>query len=403
MNFLFLIFIYCWSTASFSMTLNEITTTATERSSSLTAQEMEAHALQSESTLKGKWQNPQITGQFGSLKSGSVRGSTVEVSVTQPIPLSDKFSLRKEIASLAVDNQKKQTAFFKEWVAHQSVLATWKVYVASELLKHGKERTKRLGLVKKYLETRPKVTIRQRVELSIISSTLVQLERMQDLKEHEYQIAKSDLEFWLGKSLNESEIPFHLPDAYTFISDRQLDTTKDIELAQAKNTAKLAQIDLELASKERRPDLFLGGGYRVENVTPENHFSYAIVGLNIPLWDTGSSRLDAAKVREKRDQKNLEATEKRLILKHQKQIDLVRYSIEQLKRFPKKFIQQNEKAIHEAEVGFRQGLLDVNTFILAETQSHEVIDQVYISWVNYLENLSTLQLMNGEKLNWERH
>jgi cobalt-zinc-cadmium efflux system outer membrane protein len=402
MNFMYLILLFSWSVASYSMTINEITTIATERSSSLTAQEMEAHALQSESNLKGKWQNPQITGQFGSLKSGSIRGSTIEVSVTQPIPLSDKYSLRKEIASVALDNQKKQTAFFKEWVAHQSVLATWKVYVASELLKHGQERTKRIGLVKKYLETRPKVTIRQRVELSIISSTLVQLERMQDLKKHEYEIAKSDLEFWLGKSLSESEIPFHLPDQYTFISDRQLDTTKDIELAHAKNTAKLAQIDLELASKERRPDLFLGGGYRVENVTPENHFSYAIVGLNIPLWDTGSNRLDAAKVREKRDQKNLEETEKRLILKHQKQIDLVKYSIEQLKRFPKKFIQQNENAIHEAEVGFRQGLLDVNTFILAETQSHEVIDQVYISWVNYLENLSTLQLMNGEKLNWEK-
>jgi outer membrane protein TolC len=162
-------------------------------------------------------------------------------------------------------------------------------------------------------------------------------------------------------------------------------------------------MDQELATKERRPDLFLGAGYRVENVTPENHFSYAIVGLNFPIWDTGSSRLDAAKVREKRDLKNLEEIEKRLILKHQKQIDLVKYSIEQLKRFPKQLVRQNESAIHEAEVGFRQGLLDVNTFILAETQSHEIIDQVFISWINYLENLSSLQLMKGEKLNWEQN
>jgi outer membrane protein TolC len=139
----------------------------------------------------------------------------------------------------------------------------------------------------------------------------------------------------------------------------------------------------------------------VENVTPENHFSYAIVGLNIPLWDTGYNRVEAARVRGKRDQKNLEETEKRLILKHQKQIELVKLSVEQLKRFPKKFIDMNESAIHEAETGFKQGLLDVNTFLLAETQSHEIIDQVFLSWIGYLENLSSLQLMKGENFNWE--
>ena len=400
MNFLLLVLL---SSQAFSMTISEITTIATDRSSSLSAQEMEAHALQSESFLRGRWQNPQIMGQFGTLKSGTMRGSTVEVSVSQPIPLSDKFSLRREIANLALENHNRQTNFFKQWVAHQSLLAAWRVHVSSELLKHGKERAKRLSLVKTYMETRPKVTIKQRVELSIINSTLIQMERMHDLKNHEYEIAKSDLEFWLGKKLTEEDIPFDVPKDYKFFEDLKLDTTKDIELAQAKNVAKLSKLDVELASKERRPDLFLGGGYRVENVAPVNHFSYAIVGLNIPLWDTGSSRVDAAKVREKRDQKNLEETEKRLTLKHQKQIEVVRYNIEQLRRFPKKIIDQNEKSIKEAEVGFRQGLLDVNTFILAETQSHEVIDQVFVSWFSYLESLSSLQLMNGEKLNWENN
>jgi hypothetical protein len=399
MCILFVLMIF--SHNGFSMGIDEISSIAIERSSSLNAQEMEARALQSDATLKGRWQNPQLTGQFGSLKSGNIRGSTVEVSFTQPIPLSDKFSLRKEITLMAMENQKKQTDFFKQWVSHQAILATWKVYVSNELLKHGTERTKRLGLVKKYLETRPKVTIKQRVELSIITSMLYQLEKMQDMKKHDYEISKSDLEFWLGKSLTESEISFALPEQYHFIDDDKLDTTKDIELAQAKNIVKMAQMDHELATKERRPDLFLGGGYRVENVTPENHFSYAIIGLNIPLWDTGSSRLEAARARETRDQKNLEETEKKLVLKQQKQIELVKLSIEQLKRFPKKFIHQNEQAIKEAEVGFRQGLLDVNTFLLAETQSHEVIDQVFLSWLSYLESLSSLQLMKGEKFKWE--
>lgn len=386
----------------FSIGVEEISQTAIERSSSLNSKEMEGRALQSDARLDGRWQNPLLMGQFGSVKSGNMRGSTSEVSITQPVPLSNKFSLRKEMTLLAMENHKKQTEFFKQWVSHQAILATWRVYVTRELLKHGTERTKRIGLVKKYLETRPKVTIRQRVELSIITSMLYQLEKQQDMKQYEYEIAKSDLEFWYGKNLADSEIPFSLPDKYSIVEDHSLDTSKNTELVQARSTVKIAQMDAELASKERRPDLFLGGGYRIENVTPENQFSYAIVGLNIPLWDTGSSRIEAARARQTRDQKALEETEKQLTLKQQKQIELVKLSIEQLKRFPRKYIQLNEKAIKEAEVGFRQGLLDVNTFLLAETQSHEVIDQVFLSWLGYMENLSSLQLMQGEKFQWEQ-
>ena len=51
------------STNGFCMGLGEITTLAIERSSSLSAQEMEERSLQSESYLKSPWQNPQALGQ----------------------------------------------------------------------------------------------------------------------------------------------------------------------------------------------------------------------------------------------------------------------------------------------------------------------------------------------------
>jgi hypothetical protein len=362
---------------------------------------MEERALQGEANLKGRWQNPQIMGQFGTLKTDNNRGSTIEMSLTQAVPLSDKYSIRKEMALIALDNQKKQTHLFKKWVSHQAILATWKMYLTSELLKHGVLRTKRIRLVKKYLEVRPKVTIKQRVELSIITSTLYELEKMQDLKNYDYEMAKNNLQFWIGKNLSDSEIPFSLPGQYEFFDEYNLDVSKDLELSLAKSFFQVAQMDNELASKERRPDLFLGVGHRVENVVPQNQFNYAIVGLNIPIWDTGIHRLESAKAREARDKKRLEEIEKQTFLKHQKQIELVKLSIEQLKRYPKKYIHQNERIIEEAEVGFRQGLLDVNTFLLAETQSHEVIDQIFLSWFSYLENLSSFQLMRGEEFKWE--
>ncbi len=398
---LFVVFLALLSINAYSITVSEIQHLAIERSASLSAQEMEEHALNYETKQKGKWQNPQVMGQFGTLKSGETRGSTTELSLTQAFPLSNKYSLKREMAQVASGMQKTQNEYFKKWVSHQAILSGWKVHISQELFNHGRERAKRIRLIQKYLETRPRVSVKQRVEHSIISSILMQLEKMQDQKKLDLQMAQNDLEFWIGNKVDASEIELKIPDFYHVIANFELNPVKDLELIQAKNKLKITSLDHELAVKERRPDLFLGGGYRVENVIPVNHFSYAIVGITVPIWDSGSYRADATNARQMRDQKNLEEAERRLTLKQKNQIDLVLTSLEQLKRFPQKFIQSSERSLHDAESGFKQGVLDVNTFLQAETQSHEVIDQVFMSWLSYLENLSTLQLMKNESFTWE--
>lgn len=389
------------SPVAYSLDLEEIRSLAISNSQSLEAKQMESHALASERDLKGKWQNPQLMGQFGTLKSGDITGSTVEISLTQAVPLSDKFSLRKELAEQALKTQGLQTKHFVNWVEHQAVLAAWRVIVAKELFSHGMERAERIRVIQKYLGTRPRVSIKQKVELSIISSLVLQLLKMQDEKKHELTLAEKDLEFWIGRKVSAKDLSFHLPsDSKILIPDAN-GKDGDIELLEAKNQLTYSKLDSELASKERRPDFYLGGGYRVENVQPVNHFSYAIVGLNIPIWDTGSLRAQSANARKKRDEKYLEEAERRVFIKHQKQLELVLFNISQIKRFPKKLLNIQEDSIHLAEAGFKQGLLDVDTFLRAETQTHDVIDQIFISWMGYLDSLSSLQLMRGEKFAWE--
>ncbi len=174
----------------------------------------------------------------------------------------------------------------------------------------------------------------------------------------------------------------------------------DPELRKIKLETQIASVDKEIARKERRPDLFLGGGYRIENVEPVNHFSYGIVGLNIPIWDSGSSRLESANARLMKSEKLLDEGRRQAELKLQKQIHEVNYSLSQVKRFPGSIIKRTELSISEAEQGFKQGVLDVNTFIQSETQSHELIDQSWYAWMNYLENLSDLALLQGHQLTW---
>ena len=397
-----LFFILIFSSQAFSINLEEVRTLATSNSLSLKAKDMESHALASEKNLKSKWQNPQLMGQFGSLKSGRITGSTVEVSLTQAVPISDKFTLRKELAEQALKSQEFEKDHFANWVEHQALLAAWRVLIAKELYLHGIERAQRINIIEKYLVTHPRISIRQKVEQSIISSLVLQLLKMQDQKQHELIQAEKELEFWIGKKVSADDLAIELPDDEKIVVPEGEKNHLDLELKLAQNQWSFSKLDAELAKKEKRPDLFFGAGYRVENVVPQNHFSYAILGLNIPIWDTGSFREESTRAREKRDQRYFEEAQRRVSLKHQKQEEFVLFYIGQIKRFPKKLLREQENSIHMAEAGFKQGVVDVNTFLLSETQTHDVIDQIFISWMGYLDNLSALQLMRGERFVWEK-
>lgn len=399
----FLPFLFLLVTSkSNAITFDDIKQLAIERSQVLSSQELERQALEQETYQKGKWQNPQLMGQFGTLKSGPFKGQTTELSITQSIPLSDKYSLRSEIAQEAMKAHSARSDYFKKWVTHQAILSFWQVYVRRELFAHGKERSKRLALIKRYLETRPHLTIRQRIEHSIIASNLLQLEKDQDFKLKELKEAENTLAFWIGKTVPPEDIKLEIPDKFLTVKEARFAVETNAELVAAKHQLKASTLDAELARKERRPDLFVGGGYRVESVTPVNHFSYAILGLNIPIWDTGSKRAEAARARELRDQKLLVETERQLLLKYQNLISQLEFSEDQLKRFPLTLVRKQEKVIGEGQKGFMQGVLDVNTFLQVETQTHETVDQVYSAWMMYLENLSTLQLLSGNDLQWEK-
>lgn len=387
---------------AFALSFDELRSLARENSAHLKAQDLERYALESDRNLRGKWQNPQLMGQFGTLKSGDSRGSTVEISLVQAVPISDKFSLRREIAELALKNQETQKGFFENWVEHQAILSAWRMIIAQELLNHGIERARRLDLVLQYIKTHPRVSVKQRVEFSLISTLVIQLKKMQEQKRFDLLAAQKDLEFWVGKTFNAQDFNGKIPNEEELLTPNELKIISDIEYRVAQNQFEISKVDADLAKKERRPDLFLGGGYRVENVAPANHFAYGILGINIPLWDTGSSRVESARARERRDEKLFEETQKRVQIKHEKQKQLVLLKREEMKLLPFNMIVKEEKVIHEAELGFKKGLIDVNMFLQTETQTHDVIDQVYLTWMGYLDHLSTFQLMRGENFKWNQ-
>jgi outer membrane protein TolC len=290
--------------------------------------------------------------------------------------------------------------YFQLWVKHQALLAAWDVAMNKELLLHGVERARRLSLIKTYLENSPRVSVKQNVELSIVKSSVLHLEKMQDLKQHELDVSLKELSFWLGREVKLAEINFTLPEFAKVLLPAAIDSKNDMDLLLSQKQLESAKLEVAVASRERLPDLTIGAGHRIEKVSPNNEFQYAMVGLTIPLWDTGSQKLAAARSKEMREERYMEHSKQKILSKHEKQYDRVMYHFQQLKRFPNSLVAEQEKQIHNAEKGFKQGLIDVNTFLQAETQTHEVIDQVFINWMEYLTDLSQYQLMRSEEFKW---
>jgi hypothetical protein len=387
--------------ADAALEMPEIRALARAHSSSLKAREMEEKALQKDLEFKGKWANPQLLGQIGSVRSGETRGSTLELSLTQAVPITNKFALRRELAERALENQGIQKDRFQNWVEHQALLSAWRVRIRYELHSHGIERAGRICLIERHLATQPRASIRQRVERSIFSSMVLQLQRQQDQKKLDLAQAEEELSYWIGQKVSASEIRGTIPAEGKVRLPPEGSYRKDPEWLEANHRLESARIEAKVASRERWPDLLVGGGYRVERVVPSNQFTYGLIGLTLPLWDGGFSRHDSAEARFQKSELELEEVGRRIRLKHEQQLAQARFDLQQIQRFPITLVREQERAIREAEEGFKQRLVDVNTFVQAETQTHEVLDQIFLSWQAYLESLSSLQLLNGEPLEWE--
>ncbi len=382
--------------------MDEIGALARAHSPALKARELETKALGHEAGFRGKWQNPVLSTQFGGLSSGSTSGPTFEVSLTQAVPVTNRFSLKRELAEKTLENQILSKSRFENWVEHQALLAAWKARVQLELYSHGVERAERVRLIERYLAASPRASVRQKVELSVVSGVVLQLQRELDRKEFELKKAEDEFSFWIGREAKAGEIIGAIPSPDRVRMPPEGTHEKDPEWLEARRNLDLAGLEARIAAKERWPDLIVGAGYRIERVSPANQFSYGILGLSLPLWDTGASRSEAARARLVKSGFELEEAERRVRWKHLRQLEQARFDLLQVKRFSIALVPGREKTIREAEQGFKQKLIDVNTFVQAETQTHEVLDQIYLSWHAYLESLSALLLMQDEPFRWEK-
>ena len=380
----------------------EISQLAINYSSLVSASELSQRAIEYDAKVKKIWQNPQFMSQVGGLKTGTMSGATVEVTLTQPIPLNQKYSLRGDLATKLSEINELDVKNKKNWVSHQALLSAWRVKVFSALNKHISERKERMRLAKLYVSKRPQVTAKHVVEAQIINNQIRILENSLLMNVVEIETAQTELEYWTGVRIAPEELDFSFPNQSELITVIENKTGEDLETRLAKKNLEAATIDSNISKKEKLPDLIIGAGYRLEDMSPANHFTYGVVGITIPVWDTGENRVQAANARIKREEKILEEKQKAVGMKMTNYQNMINYFNKLFASFFFEDINNQEKTLLVAENGFKQGVVDINTFLQTEVQTHEIIDQIYLNWMKYLETISQYNLTVGEELKWKR-
>src|SRR5690606_19262708 len=271
------------------------------------------------------------------------------------------------------------------------VLAGWKFFVSFNLYNYRKERSKRLTSIQKKFQKASQRASKKKIDSALLHALLAQLGQEEDEKKLEWQLAEKELQYWTGKKIELSELPTQIPEPAELVSEVEFEIQKHPEILEARSQMQVAALESELALKERRPNIFLGGGYRLERTAPDNHFYYGVVGIKLPIWDTGKHKLESARAREHRYQYLRTAAERRVQHELNKELAHLRYQVEQLKRYPFASVKTYEELIQEAEEGYRRGEVDLNSYLETQSRAHEFIDKVFLSWLVYLERLADLQ------------
>lgn len=383
----------------YALTAEDIKRLALESHLGLKAENLEFSARQIEVERASKWSNPQLNLVVGTYNTAGSEAPVREFNLSQAIPLTNKFSVQKDLAEQQKEEQKLQVEQLKIYVMNQALLASWKCYVSHQLYKHGEERAKRIALIKKYLETRPRVSLKQQVDLSIISSSLILLEKEQDQKLYQLQNVSRELSFWIGKEINSEELEITIPSSVelklaTFNPEHMLDFNL------AKFSLQKSLLEKKLAAKNKIPDITLGVGYREEQVYPSNRQPYLMAGVSLPLWDTGDNAYRASSLRASAAEVKLHEAQRALKMDYEKQVELVKYTYKQFKRTPVEVLYKLENSIKTSEQAFKQGAIDINTFIQAENMLHDVVDLTFTSWLDFLTEKIKLSQMNAEVISW---
>lgn len=384
-----------------SLSLKELIPLAIERSPFIKAQDLEVKARESLISHAGSFRNPEISIETEN-KSQPTNNTTkgMRYGFAQPLSIPGTLGAKARIAK-AEANIEKNNSVSLELRTRVTVATLFYEYAADiEKAKHAEERLKRFQSVSGYLKSRTFASPRKRTESSIVSSKLLILQKALEQAKSEVDITWNQLNIYLD--LPEKITPqvrwFKNPVPISEKIILEKASTNSPELLQLSIESEKNKQELALARKEFWPEVKLIGSYADLNGYDSEKIYTLGVSLPLPVFNMNRSvaraqayRLEASQTKTEAYRRNQQRIINSAFIRHMtNQKSLAQLQVSK--------VAEIEKEFQDSELGFRKGLVDLVTYLEADTQHSEAIETIYNTQVEYVESMGELSMLSGDFL-----
>lgn len=382
-----------------TLNLSEIFKISLDKSPEVQIQINEIQSKLELSEAAGVWRNPEVSLERETKKDpNSNETVSTKIGVSQTLAAYGKFATKSEAAKAEVDLEKINLSE-KLFQTKTTVLQLVFEYLADvEKAKHAEERHKRFKSVYTYLKNRTFASPQKRTEASIVSSKLMILQKELDRANSEVQVTWNKLNYFLGlKERPEVKLNWFFKTP-KLTQDAIFDKAKGSNFQIQKFLIENKRLDLEVdfAKKDIWPEVTIHGSIGDgSGFAPEKTYALGL-SAPIPLFSKNKSLVNVQSLKMSANQKKLSSYKD--YLPSLIESSLIRYQVAQrtLEQLPIGKINDIEKDFEIADQGFRKGLVDLVTYLEADSQHFEAITAIYNTQVEFAEIVSELSVLTGE-------
>lgn len=384
-----------------SLSLNEMIQIAMESSPLLKAQDFEVKARESLVGNAGAWSNPELSVETERKEDASSRETkSLKYGLSQKLSMPGRFSARRDMAMADANVEKTN---FTDLEIKTKVAVTGLAYEYAtdiEKAKHAEERLKRFQSVHSYIRSRTFASPQKKSEAGIVSAKLLVLQKELEKLKSEVAVTWNRLNFYLdlptevNAKLAWFKNPVQLVESELLLHAEQ----ESPEWNRLRLLMEREKSELRLANRESWPELTLNGAIsNGSGADPEKIYTLG-VSLPIPVFNANRSVVRAQDFKVQASHARLNAH--RANLKKYLNSAFVRYltTKKSISNLQISKVSEIERNFSQTEAGFKRGLVDLLTFLEADSQHAETISAIYDTQVEYVDSLGELSILAGRFL-----
>ena len=383
--------------ATNSVSLTELVNEALAKNPELKFYEAELLAAKAGRKTAGSFANPEISGGVGQKRvtsSGfSAEGTAWTASVVQPFEWPGRLGLRKAIAHRDIELAELGATRFKVALAGQVRTLAYSLFVAQEKSIAAGEVAERFKALREVLVQRDSAGLTPLLETRVIEATELNAQR----KASEAALAADSIRMQLNQ-LRGADSNARLTISQGPLNFRALESVDELVACARTNhyevrvrAVELAQqgFRVDLAKNERFPAIAIGPTVSEEKVGSDRERIIGVgVAFPLPLWNSNSGNIEAAKARQSQAKTSLLLTQRdaERLVTHAAQTYAAK--LREMANWRPDSVQHFKEAADLADRHYRLGAVPIATFV-------DAVESLLDTKREALQAAAQLELLTG--------